>query len=73
VENFFGDLCKGTSAHLALEDRFMRERGYDPLAAHKSDHERLLDEIRDHDRSCRAARSVVLTSFETHDARWHRR
>ena len=47
VEGFFGDLYKGISAHFALEERFMRERGYDQLTAHKNDHERLLDEIRD--------------------------
>jgi hypothetical protein len=29
VESFFGGLCKGSSAHLAPEERFMRERGYD--------------------------------------------
>src|SRR5215472_18692606 len=47
IEAFFGDLYKGISAHFALEERFMRERGYDQLGQHKSDHERLLDEIRD--------------------------
>jgi hemerythrin len=35
------------SAHFALEERFMREHGYDQLALHKADHERLLDEIRE--------------------------
>src|SRR5512143_2393753 len=47
VLDFFGDLFKNISAHFALEERFMRERGYDQLATHKQDHERLLDEIRD--------------------------
>ena len=45
--DFFGDLFKAISAHFALEERFMRERGYDQLVQHKNDHERLLDEIRD--------------------------
>ena len=47
VLDFFGDLFKAISAHFALEERFMRERGYDQLVQHKNDHERLLDEIRD--------------------------
>jgi hemerythrin len=47
VLGFFGDLYKASSAHFALEERFMREKGYDQLRQHKGDHERLLDEIRD--------------------------
>ena len=47
VVDFFGDLFKAISAHFALEERFMRERSYDQLVQHKTDHERLLDEIRD--------------------------
>ena len=43
----FGDIYKGISSHFALEEKFMREHGYDQLADHKSDHERLLDELRD--------------------------
>jgi len=43
----FGDIYKGISGHFALEEKFMREHGYDQLADHKSDHERLLDELRD--------------------------
>src|SRR5262245_61907426 len=47
VEEFFGDLFKGISAHFALEEHFMRDHGYDQFLQHKTDHERLLDEIRD--------------------------
>ncbi len=83
VENFFGDLYKGISAHFALEERFMRERGYDQLAAHKNDHERLLDEIRDimddfvdetQTATALAGRLEAWFSrhFETHDARLHK-
>ena len=43
----FGDIYKGISSHFALEEKFMREHGYDQLAEHKGDHERLLDELRD--------------------------
>ena len=82
VGAFFGDLFKGISAHFALEERFMRERGYDHLAQHKDDHERLLDEIRDimddHegniDGAMLAQRLDAWFSrhFETHDARLHK-
>jgi hemerythrin-like metal-binding protein len=81
---FFGDLLKGISAHFALEERFMRERGYGDLMQHKADHERLLDEIRDimDEFEIDAGRgSVALAArldawfsrhFESHDARLHR-
>ncbi len=44
---FFGDIHARISAHFAMEEQLMRERGYDQYQAHKRDHERLLDEIRD--------------------------
>jgi hemerythrin-like metal-binding protein len=80
--SFFGDLFKGISAHFALEERFMREHGYDQLAQHKADHERLLDEIRDMmdevaDGEIANNLSERLDAwfsrhFETHDARLHK-
>ena len=81
---FFGDLIRAISAHFALEERFMRERAYDQLTQHKSDHERLLDEILDimdefegdetANRADLAARLDAWFSrhFETHDARLHK-
>ena len=84
VEAFFGDLFRGISAHFALEERFMREHGYDQLPQHKSDHERLLDELRDmmdelinnetiadSDLSSRLD-AWFSRHFETHDARLHK-
>ena len=83
VLGFFGDLFKAISAHFALEERIMRERGYDQLTQHKNDHERLLDEIRDimedyettdvFDDQLLAQRldSWFSRHFETHDARLH--
>ena len=47
VLDFLGELHAGIAAHFALEERIMRERGYDQYLAHKTDHEKLLDEIRD--------------------------
>jgi hemerythrin len=83
VETFLGDVFKAISAHFALEERFMREHGYDQLASHKADHERLLDEIRaimddfvedeERGRDGLSARLDAWFSrhFETHDARLH--
>jgi hemerythrin len=83
VLNFFGDLFKAISAHFALEERFMRERGYDQLMPHKNDHERLMDEIRDimedfeasaqfDDRLLAEALDAWFSRhFESHDARLH--
>ena len=83
VIDFFGDLFKAISAHFALEERFMREHGYDQFIQHKSDHERLLDEIRDmmDDFEQHEVASADLGTrldawfsrhFETHDARLHK-
>ena len=81
---FFGDLIKAIAAHFALEERFMREHGYDQLPQHKADHERLLDEILgimdDFDRDEAANRDDLTARldawfsrhFETHDSRLHK-
>lgn len=80
---FFDDLIKAISAHFALEERFMRERGYDQLPQHKEDHERLLDEIlclidefdgeemADHEDLAARLNAWLSRHFETHDARLH--
>ncbi len=47
VGAFLGEVYARISAHFALEEREMRARGYDQAAAHKADHEDLLDAIRD--------------------------
>jgi hemerythrin len=78
VERFFGSLYKGISMHFAIEERYMR-RHYDPLAAGRNDHERVLDEIHDisddftneaQTASALAGRLEAWFSrhFETHDA-----
>jgi hemerythrin-like metal-binding protein len=84
VEAFFGDLLKGISAHFALEERFMRDQKYRDFDAHKRDHEKLLDEIRDimdefSDREEVASDELAERlgawfgrHFETHDARLHK-
>lgn len=47
VEGFLADLFSEISAHFALEEKLMRDLTYDQTDAHKAEHERLLDEIRD--------------------------
>ena len=47
VPDFLGEVYTKIAAHFALEERIMRERGYDEFQDHKADHTRLLDEIRD--------------------------
>jgi hemerythrin len=85
IESFLGDVYRGISAHFALEERFMRERGYDQLGEHKAAHEQLLDELRDimedyeadpaggSERLSRALDAWFTVHFKTHDARLHHR
>lgn len=47
VLDALGETYARISAHFALEEKLMREQEYDHYEDHKSDHERLLDEIRD--------------------------
>jgi hemerythrin len=47
IEACLEEIFSTISAHFALEERIMREAGYEEYEAHKDDHEDLLDEIRD--------------------------
>ncbi len=47
VLDFLGELYTRIAAHFALEEKIMRECHYDEYLDHKTDHERLLDDIRD--------------------------
>ncbi len=80
-----GEIYARISAHFALEEKIMRDAGYEGYASHKQDHELLLDallEIIDSvdaaGRYDRAALSRSLDSwfsdhFQTHDAKLHRK
>lgn len=46
VADGLGQLHAQICAHFALEEKLMREKGYPHYAAHKAEHEKLLDEIR---------------------------
>jgi hemerythrin len=85
VADLLGDIHARISAHFALEEKIMRELNYDEFDGHKSDHERLLDDIRDimdevesgayHDyRRALAERldSWFTAHFRAQDARLHR-
>ncbi len=84
VAAFLGEINARIGAHFALEEKVMRDRRYDQLAVHKTDHERLLDEIRDlmdryeddedFDEQALADRLTdwFAVHFRTHDGRLHR-
>lgn len=83
VDQAFGDLLRGISAHFAHEEHQMRAANYDRTTEHKTDHERLIDALRDimdadaHDPN-RSAEALVKVlgdwftgHFASHDARLH--
>lgn len=85
VADFLAEINTKISAHFALEEKIMREHGYDQYADHKADHERLLDGIRDimddFDRGAYVRYDEVLAAhlgdwflqhFKTKDARLHK-
>ena len=85
VASFLGEIHTAIAAHFALEEKIMRESRYSHYAEHKTDHEELLDEIREiMDRfdsgafsAGKADLGAALSSwfgrhFQTHDARLHR-
>ena len=85
VMDFLGEIFARISAHFALEEQIMRARNYDHYDEHKTDHERLLDEIRDimddyedgesfSETLLAQQRQAWFTGhFRSHDARLHRR
>jgi len=46
IEKTMSDVHAEIAAHFALEERLMRNAGYEEYAAHKNEHEELLDQIR---------------------------
>ena len=51
---FFGELYSRISAHFALEEKVMRDWGYDGFESHKDAHENLLDQLREIMDDCEA-------------------
>lgn len=85
TREFLGEIYARISAHFALEEKIMREAKYDQYEVHKTDHEALLDQLRDimddavEDESyCRCEELGAdlerwfAVHFRTHDPRLHR-
>lgn len=47
IQGVLGEINAQIEAHFALEEKIMRKNGYAGCEAHKEDHDRLLDQIRD--------------------------
>lgn len=85
VVSSLGEIFAQISAHFALEEKFMREVQYEGYGAHKTDHESLLDEIRDimdrveddgsYDESGLSSELErwFTIHFRTHDAKLHQK
>ncbi len=86
VADFLGEVHARIAAHFALEEQIMRQRKYDQYEDHKTDHERLLDDIRDimdaHEDGTYAQRKHAFADrlqhwfvehFKTRDSRLHKR
>jgi len=84
VLEFMGEIYGRIAAHFALEERLMREKNYPHYAEHKTDHERLLDDIReimddyedkayfDEQQLAERLHAWFSRHFQDHDARLHR-
>jgi hemerythrin len=84
VSDFLGEVFARIAAHFALEESIMRKHRYDEYAAHKAEHEVLLDEIRDimdaaHESAgygealSGTVRDWFVNHFKSKDARLHRK
>lgn len=86
VLDHLGEIYAWISAHFALEEKFMREQHYTEFAAHKDDHEKLLDDLRDIMDEVEQSGYVgieeniksrmsdwFISHFKTQDALWHSR
>jgi hemerythrin-like metal-binding protein len=83
VIDMLGDIYGSISAHFALEEQMMKKHGYDRYQEHRTDHERLLDEIReisddfenstelDTQRFKQRLNDWFAIHFKTHDSRLH--
>jgi hemerythrin len=81
IQEFLGEVFARIAAHFALEESIMRKHGYDEYAAHKAEHEALLDDIRDimdeaqSDYSAALSQTVrdwFINHFKSKDARLHK-
>lgn len=86
IAKFLGEVFAKIAAHFALEESIMRKHAYDEYEAHKAEHERLLDEIRDimdaqqdnpssayGDSLSSTVRDWFVNHFKSKDARLHKK
>jgi hemerythrin-like metal-binding protein len=86
ISRFLGDVFSKISSHFALEETVMRKHNYDEYDDHKSDHEKLLDELRDimddaeedtgknyKTALAESVRDWFVNHFKTKDARLHKK
>lgn len=86
VSDFLGEVFAKIAAHFALEESVMRKHAYDEYDAHKMEHEKLLDAIRDimdaqheapssqnSDRLSSTVRDWFVNHFGSKDARLHKK
>lgn len=82
VSEFLGEVFARIAAHFALEESIMRKHAYDEYEAHKAEHERLLDEIRDlmdgattqyANSLSTVVRDWFVNHFKSKDARLHKK
>ena len=67
---FLGEIHVRIAAHFAIEEKVMREAGYDHLVGHKAAHEILLDDIREFMDACEAGRTLDVAVFGVRLADW---
>lgn len=86
IGRFLGEVFSKISSHFALEETVMRKHNYDEYDDHKSDHEKLLDDLRDimddaeedAGKNYKTALAVsvrdwFVNHFKTKDARLHKK
>ena len=69
-EEALGEIYANISAHFALEERKMRDMAYSEFDAHKADHERLLDDIRDIMDAVGTEQSDILAELPARLSNW---
>ncbi len=67
---FLGEIHARIAAHFALEEKVMREAGYDRLGPHKAAHEILLDDIREFMDTCETGQALDAEAFGVRLADW---
>lgn len=70
IDECLGEIFNVISMHFALEERLMRNSGYTEYAAHKEDHEDLLDQIRDIMEDFDADRVSGAAALEARLSKW---